>query len=421
MTLLAIALADLRHRPWVQLLHVLLMSSGLALLVALLGVTTQLGERLDRNGRGIDAVVGARGSPLQLVLAAVHHLDVPNGTLPLAEVDRLRRDARVAAAIPLALGDSVRGFRIVGTTPALLAHYRVSLASGRIWRAPMEAVVGADVAASGLGVGQQFAGIHGIGSGRPHGGPAYRVTGVLARTGSIVDQLVLTRLDSVWALHAEASVPHRQSAATADRGDADHDHDQEADTEAEHAAPERRVTAVLIRYRSPLAALSFTRDINERTRLVAAAPATETTRLLALVGIGIGALRALAVLLLAASALSLLIAIVQSLVQRQHDLALFRCLGARRGEIALLLWLNAALPAAAATVLGLALGHAAIALLGLGDGRGAALALDPWHWATGETLLALLPLMLATVALIGPALRVYRADVAATLSGAGPW
>lgn len=410
MTLLGLALADLRHRQYAQALHVLLMASGLALLVLLLGVTTQVGDRLDRNSRGIDAVVGAKGSPLQLILSAVHHLDVPTGTLPLDEVDRLARDPRVAESIPIALGDSLRGYRIVGSTPALISHYGARLADGLAWQAPMEAVIGADVAASGIAIGDAFHGVHGLGSGRAHGGPPYRVVGVLARTGSVVDRLVLTGLDSIWALHAAPAT--RRPAATAAAAD-DDEHDDHHDSDP---ADNPRVTAALIRYRSPIAALSLPREINDRTDHLAAVPAIETARLLGLIGVGIGALKALAALLLAASALSLLVAMAQTLDERRHDLALFRSLGARRSTILWLLWLAAALPALLATVVGLALGHAGLGLLAAGSQAASSLAVDPLRLATGETLLAALPLSLATLAVLGPAWQVYRSDVAATLA-----
>ncbi|MCX7070367.1 MAG: FtsX-like permease family protein [Gammaproteobacteria bacterium] len=413
MTLLGLALADLRHRRYAQALHVLLMASGLALLVVLLGVTAQVGDRLDRNSRGIDAVVGAKGSPLQLILSAVHHLDVPTGTLPLDEVDRLARDPRVAEAIPIALGDNLRGYRIVGSTPALITHYGARLADGRAWQAPMEAVIGADVAASGIAIGDAFHGVHGLGSGRAHGGAPYRVVGVLARTGSVVDRLVLTGLDSIWALHAAPAMRRPAATAAPAAADDDDEHDDHHDGDP---AGSHRVTAALIRYRSPIAALSLPREINERSDHLAAVPAIETARLLGLIGVGIGALKALAALLLAASALSLLVAMVQTLDERQHDLALFRSLGARRSAILWLLWLAAALPALLATVLGLALGHAGLGLLAAGSQAASSLALDPLQPATGEALLAALPLLLATLAVLGPAWQVYRSDVAATLA-----
>ena len=108
----------------------------------------QLDRAFERDLAGIDVVVGAKGSPMQLILAGVFHIDVPPGNIPLADVQALAKHPQVAQLIPLSLGDSFRGFRIVGTTLAYITHYQATLAQGAIWAAPMQAVVGAQVAAA---------------------------------------------------------------------------------------------------------------------------------------------------------------------------------------------------------------------------------------------------------------------------------
>ena len=158
---------------------------------------------MQREAAGIDLVVGAKGSPLQIVLAGVYHADVPPGNIPLAAVEELARDPRVREVIPMAMGDSFRGFRIVGTVPAFVAHYAARLHAGGLWAAPLEAVLGSEAAQrTGLAVGSSFAGSHGLAEGGgEHGDRAYRVVGVLAPTGTVIDRLVLTGMDSVWAVH----------------------------------------------------------------------------------------------------------------------------------------------------------------------------------------------------------------------------
>jgi putative ABC transport system permease protein len=116
----------------------------------------QLDQAFERDLAGIDVVVGAKGSPLQLILAGVFHIDVPPGNIPLAGVRELEQHPQVAQVIPLSLGDSLRGFRIVGTTPAYLAHYGARLAQG-VWSAPMQAVLGRRPRhRTGLKVGRQL-------------------------------------------------------------------------------------------------------------------------------------------------------------------------------------------------------------------------------------------------------------------------
>ena len=166
MNTLVLSWRYLWSRPLAAALNLLLMTLGLGSMTFVLLASHQLDRAFERDLAGIDVVVGAKGSPMQLILAGVFHIDVPPGNIPLADVQALAKHPQVAQLIPLSLGDSFRGFRIVGTTPAYIAHYQAQLAQGAIWAAPMQAVVGAQVAAAtGLKTGDRFAGSHGLGGG----------------------------------------------------------------------------------------------------------------------------------------------------------------------------------------------------------------------------------------------------------------
>src|SRR5262249_45286030 len=155
-----------RARPLVTALNLLLLALGIATITLLMLATGQIEQRMGRDARGIDLVVGAKGSPMQLVLSAVFHLDAPTGNIPLADAQALRRSRAVKKALPPALGDSYRSFRIVGTSHDYPAHYGSRLAAGRLWDAPMEVVLGAETAAAtGLGLGAEFTGAHGLSAG----------------------------------------------------------------------------------------------------------------------------------------------------------------------------------------------------------------------------------------------------------------
>jgi putative ABC transport system permease protein len=119
-----LALAYLRDRALTTWLNIVLLALAVATLVILLLVSTQIGERFERDARGVDLVVGAKGSPLQLILSSVYHVDMPTGNIPLESVELLRRNRSVAEVIPLALGDSFRGYRIVGTLPCTMPSWR---------------------------------------------------------------------------------------------------------------------------------------------------------------------------------------------------------------------------------------------------------------------------------------------------------
>jgi len=175
----ALAWRWLWSRPTVTALNLTMLSLGLGAMLMIALVSEQLEHQAGRDLAGIDLVVGAKGSPLQLILAGVFHVDTPTGNIPATTQAQLASLPQVASVIPVSLGDSWQGFRIVGTEPSLLALYGAEWAEGRAWQAPLEAVLGADVARrTGAVLGQSFVGIHGLGGGgEAHGETPYRVVG----------------------------------------------------------------------------------------------------------------------------------------------------------------------------------------------------------------------------------------------------
>jgi putative ABC transport system permease protein len=402
MSVARLALAYALRRPFATLLIVLLLALGVAVAILALLVARELEARLTRDSAGIDLVVGAKGSPLQLVLAGVYHVDVPPGNIPLGALAELRAHPLVAAAIPLSLGDSFAGFRIVGTEPALIDLYRGRLAHGSLWSEPMQAVLGSDVARrTNVAVGATFAGVHGLTEGGgEHAAAAYRVVGVLAPSGTVLDRMVLTSIDSVWAVH--------------DAHHAREEHEEHAAGEGDDES--REITMVLVRYASPLAAASLPRRINSETGYVAASPAYETARLLSIFGVGLDVLRAFAYLLIGASALMLFVALVQALEERRYDLAILRALGAHRLQVAAVLLIESSALAATGALLGWLLGHALAALAGVVFPVAAPIASAAWRFAPGEAWIVALAILAGILAAAGPARRAYRLDVAATLA-----
>ncbi|PIF90858.1 putative ABC transport system permease protein [Acidovorax sp. 62] len=397
----ALAWRYLWSRPLAAALNLLLLTLGLAAITLVLLVSTQLDQAFERDLDGIDLVVGAKGSPLQLILAGVFHIDVPTGNIPLQEVQDLQRNPLVSQVIPLSLGDSYQGFRIVGTTPDYPAHYRAELAQGALWQQPMDAVLGATVARSVVQpghegeplVGATFVGTHGLGAGgHAHGDHPYRVSGVLAPCGCVLDRLILTSTESVWLVH---------ETATAD--------DPE---DLEILKQEREVTVALVRYRTPLAAVSLSRAINANTSMQAAAPAIEVTRLLRLLGVGADVLRAFGGVLLAVAALSVFIALWNAVRERRFDLAMLRMLGAPPGRVAGLVLCEALWLAALACALGLLLGHGLAHALGWALQAQGLLPVTGALWLPEEAGVPLLAGLVAALAALLPAMQAYRTDVA---------
>jgi putative ABC transport system permease protein len=392
-----IVLAQLGRRALQTALGVVLLGLGVATLTFVLLVHGQLARQLARDAQGVDLVVGAKGSPLQLILSAVYHVDVPTGNIPLSAVEQLRANRLVAQVIPVSLGDSFRGFRIVGTEPALFGQYAAQFAAGRTWDAPMQAVLGAEVARrTGLGVGGSFHGTHGLAEGGAvHEGARYEIVGVLAPTGTVLDRVIATDLASVWRVHEG----------------------EPADEEERRIlASEREVTALLVRYASPMAAAIVPRQVNAESRLMAAAPAAELARLFAVVGVGIDAFRAFAAVLIAASLLALFVTLYSALEDRRYDIAIMRLLGASRGRIAGLMLLEAWLMAVAATLIGLLLGLGAVAAVGHWLAESRAFTISVWDVGPSLMLIGVIAFAVATIAAALPAWRASRMEVAHTLA-----
>jgi putative ABC transport system permease protein len=390
-TLAGISLAYLRARPLAATLNVLLLALGVATVVVLLLVSRQFESRMLRDAEGIDLVVGAKGSPMQLVLSAVFHIDVPAGNIPLPEAKQLAAHRAVKQAISLALGDSFRGFRIVGTDHAYPVHYGARLAAGRLWDSPMQAVLGAEVArATGLGVGATIFGAHGMGGepGDVHDDAPYEVVGVLEPTGAVIDRLVLTGVESVWAVHGL-------------EGEADE---------------YQEITALLIRYATPLAAATLPRQVNASSHLQAASPAYESARLFRMIGVGTEVLRAFGVVLILAAGLSVFVALTNALEERRYDLAVMRMLGAGRAKLFGLLLVEGLMLSAGGAALGLALGHGATALIGELLAAQKQPPLTGLVWLHEELWILAGALAVGLAAALVPGMRAFRVEVAGALA-----
>jgi putative ABC transport system permease protein len=429
MKTLALSWHYLWSRPLGAALNIVLLSLGLSSITFLLLVGYQLTRAFDKDLAGVDVVVGAKGSPMQLIFSGLLQIDVPPGNVSLKAVNALRADPMVASLLPISLGDNLAGFRIVGTSHAYIDHYGAKLAQGRLWDAPMQVVLGAAVAKKlGLPLGAVFAGSHGLAAGgHAHGDTQYRVVGILQASGSVIDRVIVTDTASVWQVH-EAHGAHDAPAAANDKEVGHEDHGDHAGHEdhaahegdASHAAPQaddgaREVTMALIQYKTPLAAMVFPRKINTTTEMQAAAPAVEIARLLNMLGIGTDVLRAFAAVLLLTAGLSVFIALWSAVRERRSDLALLRMLGASPRKIVALLLGEAFWLGALSALLGLAGGQALTALIGWMLQLDNSLLIGGLVWPVELLWIPALACGVALAAAILPAMGAYRVGVWALL------
>jgi putative ABC transport system permease protein len=374
---------------WQFLLATLLCALGIASAICILWLQNTLEAHAKRQAEGIDLIVGAKGSGLQNTLAAVYHADVPNGNIALAAVEQLAKNPMIARIEPISLGDSVGGVRIVGAKPGFFELYGANAASGSLPTRPFDAVVGAAAAKRlKLAIGDHFVGAHGLAEGgEVHDAYPYTVVGILAATGRVIDELVVTPLESVWLAH-----------------------------EGHSASTEPEVTFALLTLKSPVAMATLPRAINSQTNLHAASPAIESARLLANFGWVALIVKAFALALMASAMIATFAALAQAVERRRTDIALMRAMGVPRVRIAQLLCMEtlAIVGVAAVTALLLVASAAywltthALPGLRIDVATGAAIALAAVLAALGLALVASLP----TLA------RAYRIDVATQLSRA---
>jgi putative ABC transport system permease protein len=446
-------------KPLNLILSMLLLSLSISLVTFVLQLSDQMGGQLEKNITPFDMVVGAKGSPLQLVLASVLHIDNPTGNIKLKEARPLMNHPFVEYAIPVSYGDNYKGFRILGTTPEYIRTYEGELAEGKFFNRPFELVVGAGVAEKlGLQLGNEVIGNHGLietdfGA---HDDHPYVVTGILKRSNSVLDQLLITSLESVWDSHAhegegsnsseeehdhEEGHDHKEGHEHDDHDheaehaqehgdDHDHDHDHGDDHDGEHAHQhgddhdhdhaendaDREITSLLIRFGSPLGMVQLPRYINESTNMQSALPSFEVQRLLGLLGSGVKTVNGIALAILLVSALSIFISLLKTIRERKRELALLRVYGFRTGQLLYLALMEGLFLSLLGFVVGWGIGRLGIAFFSsyTENEYGYSLLIQPPNQQ--EYILLGITLCLSIVAAFLAALPVFNLNVAKTLT-----
>lgn len=400
MSLWQIAWRYLWRRKLVTLLTVTGVMLGSALICAVLTLHSETEKAFTAESSIFDLVVGAKGSPLQLVLSSVYHLDVPTGNIPYTQYEDLKKDKRVKTAVPIGLGDNYSGFRIVGTIPEFfeLTHRQskdepeekiFTLAEGSVFQQDFDAVLGSQVAKqSGLTIGDTFHSSHGLISlpgTEDHEQFPYTVVGILAPSGTANDRAVFCSLQSVW-----------------------HVHDAEYQRHGEEEA-ERETTAVLLQLKIPGFRMFLMSEIQNKTGAMAAVPINEILRLsMQVMGPVKQVLIYVAYLVVIVAALTVLCTLYQSAERRRRDMAVLRTLGAHPLEVFLLMLLEAVLLTATGIVAGWVLGHGGLHIAGLYMQEATGITINAWTTGTDE-LTALGWVMFAgTVAGLIPAILMYR-------------
>ncbi len=405
MNMLKLSWKYLVAKPLNTGLNILLLALGLAIITVLILIQDQFENKMTRDAEGIDLVVGAKGSPLQLILSSVYHIDYPTGNIDMEEAQALSRNRLVKNIIPLGMGDNYEGYRIVGTNHDYLELYKAEIEKGEVWTKPFDVVLGYEVAVKlNLKVGDNFIGSHGIGSSsHEHDEHPYLVKGILAKRENVLDKLILTSIESVWYSHDE-----------------DHDHAKfEADVSTTGFPPsdeDREVTSLLVQYRNPMAAVQLPRYVNSRSSMQAASPSFEISRLFELLGVGVKLIQGLAFAIIIIAGLGIFIALFNSLKERKYDLAVMRTLGASSFQLFMHIVLEGIILTFLGALVGIAIGHLFLAVLVMQNEQGAISGLSAAVFLQEELWIIAYAVAVGFIASLIPAWTAYQTDIAKQLT-----
>ena len=402
----------LKSKPLNTILNIVLLALGITVITVLLLFNKQLEEKISSNAKGIDLVVGAKGSPMQLILCNIFHIDFPTGNINLKEAEKIAKSRLIKKAIPLALGDSYQSYRIIGTNQEYVELYKVELENGAWWNDEMEVVLGANVAETmKFSVGSKFESTHGLTEGGPgHEEQQFVVTGILKRSGTILDNLILTSVESIWHVHEghEGETEIKQDTSFIP-----------SKLAASHPAGDstKEITSLLVQYRSPMAAIQLPRMINGQTSMQAASPAFETARLFTILGVGVDILMGFAYVLIFISALSIFIALYNSLKERRYDLAIMRSMGASRGKLFITVLAEGGILTLLGSLIGLVLAHGTIIVLTVVQDEARKAGISGIVFYQEEWIILAGSLILGVLCALLPAIQAYRTDISKVLAG----
>jgi putative ABC transport system permease protein len=403
--ILKIIIRNLLFKPAGTLLSIVLLMFGVGIISLLLNVYHQAEDKFSNDLKDIDLVVGAKGSPLQLVLSAVYHVDAPTGNILRADAERIVHDPLVEQAIPLAYGDSYKTFPIVGSDPDYLKLYGAVFREGHVFTTALEAVLGSQVAAaSGLRPGDTFLGTHGMGEkGHVHKEFQYKVAGILQPSNTVLDNMVVTDVATVWKIHHHHHSP-------------DEEKEEGGIHQADTTKPEDELTALLLKFRSPMALLTIPRIINETTHMQAASPVLEINRLFNLLGIGITTMEWIAYAIMLLSGLSVFISLYSRLQERKYELALARSMGSSRLLLFGMILSEGLFLSLTGFLAGILLGRIALLILGTYAGGNFHMSFYGNGFSKEEWLLLLATLGIGLLASVIPAVKAFGLNISKTLA-----
>lgn len=404
MNIFKLSLKNIFNKPLSSTISLALLILGIGIISLLLQLNTLIKDQMDNNLKGIDMVVGAKGSPLQLILSSVYHIDSPTGNISLEEAEKISKNRMVGSSIKLLYGDNFKGYRIVGAEKKFIELYNGKIKKGKNLSKPFEVLVGSKVYSKlKIDIGDDLISSHGLReTGESHDDKSFKVVGLLEPSNSVIDQLIITLPQSVWDVH----------------GNHHHEEEHEHDHDEEHQHDDREITAMLIKFKSPMNIIQFPRQINETTNLQAAVPSYEISRLFKLFGFGIETLSYLAYLIIVVSGFSLFINLFNSMRERKYEMALIRTLGASRLQLSTMIIFESIILTISGFILGLLFSRFGVMFVSSLMEESINYNLSSFRILNEEYWLLLLSVIIGLLASLIPAVQVYKMNISKILADA---
>ncbi len=334
MNIIKLSYKNIITKPLQTFLTVLILSLSIGLLLGVKQLNKVFESQLNQSLNGVDMVVGAKGSPLQLVLSAVLHVDNPTGNIAYNEAKKIATHKYIKDAIPISIGDNYKGYKIVVTTTSFIDLHKTEIETGNLFKASYDVVIGNAVAENlNLAVGDTFYSSHGMieDAIESHDDHPLKVVGILKPTQNVIDRLILTDLESIWHMHEDED------------GDHNHNHDNE------------EITAMLIKFGNKRGLLTLPRSINKSTPFQAALPKYQLDKLFKFTTIGTKAITWIAFSIFLVSGISMFVSLYRMVKERAKELALIRTYGASRNKLILLVFAEGVLVGVFSFIVGLLL------------------------------------------------------------------
>jgi len=407
-----LSLKNIFNKPLSSTISLALLILGIGIISLLLQLNTLIKDQMDNNLKGIDMVVGAKGSPLQLILSSVYHIDSPTGNISLEEAEKISKNRMVGSSIKLLYGDNFKGYRIVGAEKKFIELYNGKIKKGKNLSKPFEVLVGSKVYSKlKIDIGDDLISSHGLReTGESHEDQSFKVVGLLEPSNSVIDQLIITLPQSVWDVHGNHD--HKEEH------EHDHEEEHEHDHDEENQHDDREITAMLIKFKSPMNIIQFPRKINETTNLQAAVPSYEISRLFKLFGFGIETLSYLAYLIIIVSGFSLFINLFNSMRERKYEMALIRTLGASRLQLSTMIIFESIILTISGFILGLLFSRFGVMFVSSLMEESINYNLSSFKILNEEYWLLLLSVIIGLMASLIPAVQVYKMNISKILADA---